>query len=100
MSSEGRRPHWRQTFGADVRQPHWTPTDTARAEGLVAEYGGVVSLTSGESAGVCVEWLDASGCRVMLEGRDAPAVLRSLSAVLRERRLTRGEASFFSSFQT
>lgn len=87
------------TFGTDPRRTTWSPTDAARAEALVARFGGILTTTiptttpassatpphSGHGAGVAVEWYDPTGYRVALEGADAPAVLGLLSAVLRDR---------------
>lgn len=94
-------PDWRdarQMFGADARRVIWTPADAARAESLVAEFGGILSKYAGDASGVCVEWMDPSGYRVALEGVDASSVLGSLSAMLRTRRGTRTEGEGSSSF--
>ena len=100
MSGPYRPEDARRLFGGDARRAIWSPTDTARAEAMVAEFGGVLSLSTGQASGVCVEWLDESGYRVALEGVDASAVLGGLSAMLRDRRTTDAEASFFPSFLT
>lgn len=71
----------RDEIGHDVRRG-WTAEDRARAEGLVARHGGMLSAYSGHGAGVSVEWIEQGGERVSIEGHNAADVLAVLSTVL------------------
>jgi len=71
--------------GHDLRRGAWSPTDIARAEGLVAEFGGIISHYIGSTgAGPGVEWIDPTGEHIVVEGSDISSVLAILSAMLRD----------------
>jgi hypothetical protein len=75
----------RAMCGHDLRRVQWSPEDIARAEGLVAEFGGILSHYIGShGAGPGVEWFDESGEHIVIEGSDVSSVLAILSAMLRD----------------
>jgi len=63
----------RQLFvGHDPRRISVHPTDRARAEALVAQYGGVIEMRNRGPGRMLFQWLDERGQSVLVEG-DSPA---------------------------
>lgn len=65
--------------GRDTRRAAFSPTDQARAEGLVARYGGILETSWVGSETLVVQWTDPQGHAVRVEGTD-PAGLITLLA--------------------
>lgn len=69
----------RRTFGVDVRRTILSPVDQARAEGLVARYGGMLEISHGVKGEFIVQWTDPEGCQVVAQGPDAMQVIDAIS---------------------
>lgn len=67
------------TIGADARRMTFGPTDQARAESLVARYGGVLEASWISADRLVLQWTDRSGEAVRVEGADPSALLGLLS---------------------
>ena len=65
--------------GRDERRLTFSPTDQARAEGLVARYGGVLETSWVGTDRLVMQWTDRSGEAVRVEGSDPSALLGLLS---------------------
>ena len=65
----------RQILNRDQRRVTWAPTDQARAEALVARYGGILEMRPIGTTGLVVQWTDPSGQAVTAEGTDPSQVL-------------------------
>lgn len=61
--------------GADPRRMTLDPTDRARAEGLVAQYGGVIEIRTPKPGQMVFQWLDHRGQSVMVAGESAAECL-------------------------
>ncbi len=79
----------RRTFGVDVRRTMLSPVDQARAEGLVARYGGMLEVTTGLKGELVVQWTDPEGCKIVAQGPDAMQVIDAIS-----RRMESGAVRF------
>lgn len=65
--------------GRDTRRAAFSPTDQARAEGLVARYGGVLETSWVGTDRMVMQWTDPSGQAIRAEGSDPSALLWLLS---------------------
>jgi hypothetical protein len=73
----------RQGVGLDRRRGAWSPTDLARVDALLEQYGGAVTQYVGlHGEGYTVEWLDRFGAYVVVRGQDLSSTLGQLSAQL------------------
>lgn len=67
---------FRQMFvGADPRRMTLDPTDRARAEALVAQYGGVIEIRTPTPGQMVFQWLDHHGQSVLVAGESAAECL-------------------------
>lgn len=67
---------FRQMFtGADPRRMTLDPTDRARAEALVAQYGGVIEVRTPTPGQMVLQWLDHRGQSVLVAGESAAECL-------------------------
>lgn len=72
----------RRMFGSDVRRVQWTSEDRARAEGLVARYGGVIETRPNADHTVAVQWMDPTGQTVLVQAETLGEGLSVISQVL------------------
>lgn len=61
--------------GADPRRMTLDPTDRARAEAIVAQYGGVIEIRTPEPGRMVFQWLDQNGQSVLVAGDSAAECL-------------------------
>lgn len=68
-----------RTIGRDERRLTFSPVDQARAEALVARYGGVLETSWVGADRLVMQWTDPSGQAIRAEGSDPSALLWLLS---------------------
>ena len=65
----------RMFVGADPRRITLDPTDRARAEALVARFGGTLEIRTPKPGQILFQWLDQRGQSVMVAGESAAECL-------------------------
>jgi hypothetical protein len=72
----------RMLCGQDVRLVGWGAEDAARAEGFVAQHGGILQATPVGHVGVCLSWTAENGQVVTVTGDTSGDALRALRGVV------------------
>ena len=69
--------------GQDVRRYGFWPTDTARAEGLVAQYGGMITAMPVDGVAVSMRWEPDDGEPITVTACSVPDALERLTTLIR-----------------
>ena len=78
----------RRFRGDDVRRIRWTPEDRARAEGLLARYGGIIETRLNADHTVAMQWLDETGQTVVVQAETITDGLSVIAQVLADDKTT------------
>lgn len=68
--------------GADPRRGVMDPTDRARAEAIVAQYGGVIEIRTPKPGQIVLQWLDHRGQSVLVSGDSAAECLTMMQSAI------------------
>ena len=69
-------------FGADPRRMTMSPTDRARAEALVGQFGGMIEVRTPEPGRMVMQWLDERGQSVLVQGDSPTECLTMIHAAI------------------
>lgn len=73
----------RQMCGEDVRRYGFWPSDEARAEGLVARYGGMLTAMPIHDVAVCLRWEPDTGEAIQVTAPSVQEALERLTTTIR-----------------